>query len=948
MDSRLRRQLLAVPLALWLSFGSAQADSTPGSPLLRKPATNHWAFKSPLRSQPPRTRESGWIRSPIDAFAVARLEKEGWRPSPEADRLTLIRRLSIDLTGLPPTLDEIDAFVSDPARDACERQVERLLSSPHYGERWGRHWLDAARYADSNGFEKDRAREMWHYRDWVIQSLNSDLPYDAFLTHQLAGDLLPNATQDQLIATGFLRNSMINEEGAIDPEQFRMDAMFDRMDCLGKAVLGLTVQCAQCHDHKYDPFSQEDYYRLFAFLNDVDEYTAPIYSQAELLKRDSVHEQLRRLDEETQRALPDWRERLALWENRVRNDQPEWTTPELVEYGDPGGLSKLQPQKNGVLLAGGHRFAGGAWRIRARTTITNIAAVRLEAFANANLPFNGPGRSGNGMFALREFQLKIAPVKTTNAPVDVRFASATADFETSQSPGGPVAKDKDYYGPVRFAIDGNDRTAWTIDAGPGRRNTDRKAVFLASTNFGFVEGTELTFTLTCHDEIACFRISLSTATNAVADPLPRVVRETLATPAERRTPEQQTALFQAWRASEKGLEPQRLKEEAIWKQHPEPSGTTLALQARRDTRPTSILKRGDWLKPDRAVRPGVPGFLRPPLADAQPSRLSLAQWLVDKRSPTTARVFVNRVWQAYFGAGLVATPEDFGVQGDAPSHPELLDWLACEFMTPELENPGRTGGAPAAWSIKHLHRLIVHSSVYRQRSAIAPDAYERDPYNRLLARGARFRVEGETVRDIALAASGLLDPRVGGASVFAPAPAFLFVPPTSFEPFPWQDAAGSDRYRRALYTFRRRSTPYPMLQNFDAPNGDAACVRRARSNTPLQALTSLNETLFVECAQALALRVLSEAPAADADRVRLAFRHAVGRPPTEREQQHLAGLLEREQRHIGEGWISANELATGAHSLPKSLPPGVTPTQLAAYTVLSRVLLNLDETITKE
>ncbi|MBI1841767.1 MAG: DUF1549 domain-containing protein [Verrucomicrobia bacterium] len=242
MDSRLRRQLLAVPLALWLSFGSAQADSTPGSPLLRKPATNHWAFKSPLRSQPPRTRESGWIRSPIDAFAVARLEKEGWRPSPEADRLTLIRRLSIDLTGLPPTLDEIDAFVSDPAPDAYERQVERLLSSPHYGERWGRHWLDAARYADSNGFEKDRAREMWHYRDWVIQSLNSDLPYDAFLTHQLAGDLLPNATQDQLIATGFLRNSMINEEGAIDPEQFRMDAMFDRMDCLGKAVLGLTVQ----------------------------------------------------------------------------------------------------------------------------------------------------------------------------------------------------------------------------------------------------------------------------------------------------------------------------------------------------------------------------------------------------------------------------------------------------------------------------------------------------------------------------------------------------------------------------------------------------------------------------------------------------------------------------------------------------------------------------------
>jgi hypothetical protein len=918
-----------------------------------KSATDHWAFHAPIRPQLPALKQPGWPRTPIDHFVLARLEKAGLQPSAEADRITLLRRLSLDLIGLPPTIAEVDAFLGDTSSSAWEKQVERLLASPHYGERWGRLWLDGARYADSNGYEKDRAREMWHYRDWVVNALNADLPYDQFIIEQVAGDLLPPATQDQLIATGFFRNSMINEEGAIDPEQFRMDAMFDRMDCLGKAVLGLTIQCAQCHDHKYDPLKQEEYYRLFAFLNNVDEFTAPVYDATSLSKRDRVVREIHETETELQRGQPGWEDRMAAWEESVRHDQPQWVVPDLIEYGDPGGLSKLQLQKDKSLLAGGHRFTGGTWRILVRTTLTNIAAVRLETLANANLPMLGPGRSGNGLFALKEFTLKIAPLNEPTNQTKVSFTDATADFEQARTPPGEPAKDADIFGPVKLAIDGNEKTAWAIDAGPGRRNTDRKAVFRAASNFGFPGGTELTFGLSCHDEIGCLRLSLTTATNAVADPLPKKIQELLAVPREQRSPEQTTALFSYWRTTVPEFSEVNGRIEKLWKEYPESTGATLALHTRADTRETSVLKRGDWLKPEKRISPGVPAFLHPLPDEADPSRLSLARWLVDKRSPTTARVFVNRVWQAYFGIGLVSTPEDFGRQADTPSHPELLDWLACEFMEPQSENlelriPHSALRTPTPWSVKHLHRLIVNSASYRQASRVTPALYAQDPYNRLLARGARFRVEGEAVRDIALAVSGLLNPKLGGPSLYTPAPAFLFVPPTSYSPFPWQDVTGPDRYRRALYTFRRRSTPYPMLENFDTPNGDAACVRRGRSNTPLQALTSLNETLFIECAQALARNILAEGGTSDDQRIQYAFRRVTARPPTAKEQGQLLSLLERQKKHLAEGWVSVGELATGTNAVPANLPKGGTPTQLAAYSVLSRVLLNLDETITKE
>jgi hypothetical protein len=933
--------LLALSSFVSGTFDSRAADSAKRA--------DHWAFKAPVRPESPSVKDKAWPRTAIDAFILARLEKEGLKPSPEADKITLLRRLHFDLTGLPPTISETDAFLQDTSPDAYAKLVERLLNSPHYGERWGRHWLDAARYADSNGYEKDRAREMWHYRDWVIGSFQRDLPYNQFILEQVAGDLLPGASQDQIIATGFFRNSMINEEGAIDPEQFRMDAMFDRMDALGKGVLGLTIQCAQCHNHKYDPLTQEEYYRLFAFLNNADELTAPIYFETELAQRERVLREIRELESELQRQHPDWAKRMAAWEETVRGDQPEWIVLDPYEYGAPDGLSKLQRQNDKSLLAGGHPFTGGTWFVKARTMLTNIAAVRLETLVNANLPMHGPGRSANGLFALQEFRLQAAPSAATNF-AKVAFSTASADFEQPQQPPGEMEKEKDFFGPVKFAIDDNPKTFWAIDAGPGRRNTDRKAVFQTATNFGFPGGTELRFDLACRDEVACFRLSLTTATNPVADPLPKNVRDIIDVPRERRSPDQTAAVFSYWRTLVPEFAEANARIAALWKDYPEPNGTALTLAARPEPRNAAVLNRGDWLKPGKSVTPGVPAFLHALPANAGDSRLALGRWLVDKKSPTTARVFVNRVWQAYFGTGLVGTPEDFGMQADTPSHRELLDWLACEFMEPTnvVGDEGQTARPLVPWSVKHLHRLVVLSATYRQSSKFTPELQARDPYNRLLARGPRVRVEGEIVRDVALAASGLLETNVGGPSVYTPAPAFLFTPPSSYVSFPWKDATGPDRYRRALYTFRRRSTPYPMLQTFDTPNGDVSCVRRARSNSPLQALTSLNETLFIECAQALARRMATEGGASDAERVGYAFRCVLSRPPTAREQQEMLGLIDRQRRHISEGWVSANQLATGTNAVPADLPKSTTPTQLAAYTVLSRVLLNLDEAITKE
>ena len=947
----------------WIEQGAERPDDTESTN--EKNAKDHWAFKAPVRPAVPTVTNAEWIKTPIDAFVLARLDKEGLKPSPLATKSTLLRRLHLDLVGLPPTVREADAFLADKSSRAFEKQVERLLKSPHYGERWGRHWLDAARYADSDGFEKDKPRFIWNYRDWVVGAFNRDLPYDRFIIEQLAGDLLENPSQDQLIATGFLRNSMLNEEGGVDPEQFRMDALFDRMDAIGKSVLGLTIQCAQCHTHKFDPISHDEYYQMFAFLNNDQEASMVAYSADEQRVKADLLRQMRDLEEGLRHTNPDWSERMASWEEAVRNDQPEWKTVLVQNSGDNG--TRYYYYDDGSLRASSYAPTKWTATFRGTNDLKSIGAFRLEQLTDPNLPCNGPGRSINGMSALTEFNVEAIDAKDPSKKTEVKFVKASADFSNATKDLEPEFDDKSgkkrTYGPIEFAIDGKDDTAWGIDAGSGRRNQARKAVFIPEKPLAFEDGVILNFRLkqnhggwnsddNQNHNLGRFRLSVASITNAVADPIPANVREIFAIPADKRSPHQIAAVFSHWRTTVPEFKEANEKIAALWKQWPE-GAPTLTMAARLDKgpadtkRPTYLLRRGDWLKPGKEVNFGVPAVLHPLPSDADDSRLTFAKWLVDTKSPTTARVAVNRIWQTYFGIGLLETSEDFGVRAPEVSHPELLDWLAVEFMEPKTLAPGELQSDLIPWSTKHIHRLIVHSAVYQQDSKVNPKLLEKDQYNRLLARAPRFRVEAEVVRDLALAASGLLSDKVGGPSVMPPAPSFLFQPPASYGPKVWNEATGPDRYRRAIYTFRYRSLPYPVLQTFDAPNGDFSCVRRLRSNTPLQALASLNEVLFMEAAQSLAKRAIENGDD-ETERLTYAFRSCLTRSPESDELDELRQLIARQKSYIGEGWINPSELATGKPEVPKKLAGKVTPTELAAYTVAARVLLNLDETISKE
>ena len=901
--------------------------------------STHWAFVAPTRPEVPRVKQADWIRNPIDAFVLRRLEEENLAHSAHADRVVLLRRLSLDLIGLPPTIAEIDAFEADDSPDAYEKQVERLLDSPHYGERWGRIWLDAARYADSDGFEKDKPREVWFYRDWVINSLNRDLPYDQFIIEQIAGDLLPNATQDQIVATGFLRNSMLNEEGGIDPEEFRMQAMFDRMDTVGKAVLGFTVQCAQCHTHKYDPLSHREYYQMFAFLNNSHEAQPTVYTPQQQTQRDEIARQIAQIEEKLRTDNPDWAKQMSAWEATVRDDQPVWTVLPIENAGS--GTQRYFRQPDDSLLAQGYAPTRFDAPFSVTTDLPELRSFRLEVLNHPNLPAEGPGRGFDGQFALTEFTVKAESVADPQKSIVAKIVQATADFGNERKELGEpfvddAGKSAGFTGPVEYAIDGDKKTAWGIDAGPGRRNQPRKAVFVAEKNIAFPGGTKLTFTLGQHQggansdnnetlNLGRFRISANRV-EAIADPVPTVVREILEIPFDRRTDEQMASVFSFWRTTIPDWKDANEQIETLWQKHPE--GTTqFVLQERTNPRETNVLARGDFLKPIEQVSAAIPSFLHE--NSETKSRLDFARWMVDRESPTAARSIVNRVWQAYFGTGIVDTPEDFGSQGAIASHPELLDWLSVEFME-------------RGWSLKHLHRLIVSSATYQQSSSIRTDDPRQldDPDNRLLSRGARFRVDAEIVRDIFLAASGLLNENIGGRSVYPPAPGFLFQKPASYGPKDWAYETDAEKYRRAIYTFRFRSVPYPALQAFDAPSGEFSTVRRTRSNTPLQALTTLNETLFVECAQALARRVVSEGGDNDADRLVFAFRCCVARRPTVEEVKVLLDFLKTQLERFED---KSNPMEfIGEHAAE------VNASKLAAWTIVSRIILNLDETITKE
>src|ERR1051326_3801470 len=918
-------------LRAWIDQGAEWPDS---ASVKLEDKRNHWAFKPPVRPPVPSVKEKKWVRTPIDNFVMARLEQEHLKPSPEADRITLIRRLNLDLLGLPPTIKEVEAFVGDKRPDAYERVVERLLASPHYGERWGRHWLDAARYADTNGYEKDKPRSIWPYRDWVIKAFNDDMPFDEFAIEQLAGDLLPNPTIEQRVATGFLRNSMLNQEGGIEPEQFRTEALIDRMDTLGKAFLGLTINCCQCHNHKYDPFAQKEYYQLYAFLNNDDEAFLEVPTNKQEKERKEILAKVRELEEKAMKETTNLTERMAEWETNVSEVTTDWMVLDPKEWMN--FATKYEKQDDLSLLGGGDLQPGGVMRVWVDTQLTNITGFRLEALTNPNLMYGGPGLLGKGSFGVKEFSVEAYAINNPTVTNKIKFRRAEADQE---APGFGITN----------AIDGKtNKVGWIPTLTVQHRNQPHRAVFECDEPFGFPGGTRMEIVLNQTKEeesklesfmIGCLRLSVTTNSGPLkVDTLTPEQRKALATPEDERTAEQKLALFGAFRLSDPGFTNLNRQIDNTFTNWPYPP-TTLVLQQRTHPRVTHIFKRGYRLRPGDVVQPDVLSVLNPFPKGAPRNRLGLAKWIVDPQSPTTARVIVNRMWQEYFGQGLVTTPEDFGMRVEKPSHPELLDWLACEFMKPTAKDEK----SAKSWSMKHIHRLIVTSATYRQSSKVTPQIYAKDQYNRLLARGPRFRVDGEVVEDIALSVSGLLNPKIGGPSIYPPIPAS--VGDTVYGGFTWPETKGSDRFRRGMYTFWKRSLPFPSLTAFDMPSGEFSCPRRVRSNTPLQALTTLNEKTFVEAAQAMALRVVKEGGTDNRSRASYAFELCTGRKPTSFELNKLLKFWEEQYDYFENRTAAAVNVA--APDL-KQMPEDVNLHKVAAWPMVSRAILNLDETITKE
>ena len=898
----------------------------------------HWAYVKPERAQPPTVRNEAWVRNPIDRFVLARLEKEGLGPAPEAEKATLIRRVSLDLVGLPPSPAEVDAFLADASPEAYEKVVDRLLASPHYGERWARPWLDLARYADTNGYEKDRRRTAWKYRDWVIGSLNADMPFRQFTIEQFAGDMLPSSTVDQQIATGFHRNTLLNQEGGIDVEEARWETLVDRVNTTASVWMGSTLACAQCHNHKFDPFSQRDYYRMLAFFNNadyqvhglgpvttdkwIDEPELELPTPEQAVKRDAIEAEIARRQVRLDTPTPELAAAQAAWERDRRAPAPAWTVLKPSRATAENGTT-LTVAADGSVLASGERPDRDTYTLVARTRLAGITAVRLEALAD---PPDPVGRADAGTFFLTRFRLAVRPPQ--GKATAVVLARGEADHMESNRP-------------LVGALDDDPATGWGVWP-----ETDRShvAVFQTREPVGGPEGAVLVVTLEHAGKqgqtLRHFRLSVTTSVRPFGGiGLPEPLRAILGTRGADRTPEQKKQLAEHYRSIAPILEPDRRRLRALRKERSElPIPTAMILRERTGfERPKTQLRiRGSYMSPGETVYAGVPASLHALPDEAPTNRLGLALWLASDENPLTPRVTVNRAWEAFFGRGLVETSEDFGTQGERPTHPELLDWLATEFVR-------------EATRFKALHRLIVTSASYRQSSRATPALIEKDPYNRLLARGPRFRLEAEMVRDAALAASGQLSEKVGGPSVFPDQPEGIWDNPYSDDK--WVTSEAEDRYRRSLYTFVRRTAPYPMLTTFDAPSREFCTVRRVRTNTPLQSLTTLNDPAFFTAARALAGRVLREAGPTAGERADYAFRLCNARRPGADERARLLAFREQQLERLRRDPEAARAIV--GLPAPGGSPAGdeggpADPAERAAWTMVANVVLNLDETLTKE
>jgi hypothetical protein len=904
-------------------------------------ATKHWAYEIPVRAEALTSEDDLWSRSPIDQFVLRQMTAAGLNPSPVAAPEVLVRRLYFDLIGLPPSPLEVEAFVRDPSDTQYEQLVDELLHRPQFGEKWARQWLDLARYSDSHGFQRDDLRDNWAWRDWVIRALNDDMPFDQFTIEQIAGDLLPDATESQKIATGFHRCAATNCEAGSLPEETRAEQLIDRVNTTATVWLGTTLECTQCHDHKYDPFMQTDYFRLLAFFNNTEleaDRTNPKLPSSIAFKgpsmpianaeQDREREILNRRIGELEKSVKNRRAELGAgleeWSKQVAvslSDAPVNHVLDVIDFQSQGNTDTHEKLPDGsILLVGDDPPERDRYTVIAKTKATKILAFRLDALTHDSLPGMGPGRGDakRTNFILHEFKVSVSQ-DGGNTQHPVEFSSATASFSQSGW---------DVFG----AADGLPRTGWAI--GP-QFSRPHWATFVLARPVDVTDNDQLTIELHQNSgstrTLGCFRISAvsgsvkADASDSIAGEVVEIVNRDAAT----WTSDERDRLIDYRMANDATGKKLTRQIEATRKNVQKlPRDTTLVMVEMPTPREAYVFERGDYRQHGEEVQPGTPAVLHP-MSAGPPNRLTLAKWLVDPSNPLVARVTVNRWWAEIFGQGLVTTPEDFGIKGEQPSHPELLDWLAVEFMEHD-------------WSMKHVLRTIVLSSTYRQSSRITPQLAEIDDQNRLLARGPRFRLDAETIRDNALAVSGLLDLKQFGAPIRPVQPDGLWAK-VGGQQYDYVVSPGTEKYRRGIYIVLKRSAPYPSLVNFDASARLACTVKRSRTNTPLQSLTLLNDPVYVETSRALARRVLTEKSDKDNDaKISLAFQLCTSRLPTKYECDVLLQLLKDQVAAFEKRPEDAKRIVGDVASSLK-----LKDHELAAWYSVAAVLLNLHETITK-
>ena len=914
-------------LRAWIDQGAPWPEDN------NRGAKKHWAYEKPVRPSLPSVRNRSWPRNPIDHFVLEKLERENLAPSAEADRATLLRRVSLDLVGLPPTLKEVEEFIADTSTNAYEKAVDRLLESPHYGERWARSWLDMARYADTQGYEKDNRRTMWPWRDWVVNALNENMTFDQFTLEQLAGDMLPNAKREQKVATGFHRNTMTNTEGGTDDEEFRHEAVVDRVNTTLAAWMATTIGCAQCHNHKYDPMTMKEYYQIYAFFNstadsdkDDERPTLKVPSDAQELELSKRREVLKETEQKFKEAAdkPEIASAREAWEQKVINGLTNWDRLQPSQFVSVGGAA-IAKQASGALWVSGKNPSNDTYVVSASLAEGTVTGIRLEVLETGTT--KALGRQENGNFVLRGFE---ASLNTPDKSEPLKFSKAIADFSE---------KNFDISNLLTGKGDG-----WAVGAGDEKNKVRRSAYFSFEKPLTVESNALLTVTLQHSDKhaganIMRFRL-YSTHSKQVGPPdkLPEDVRKALLI--SKRDSKQSARIkeyFESIAPELKHVYDPMVAARKAEKEWFDSIPIVSVLEELAKPRETHMLMRGSFLSKGDRVQPGVPAVLNQIDTNQPLNRVTLAKWLTDTNNPMTARVIMNRFWEQLFGIGIVETSEDFGTQGELPSHPRVLDWLAIEFMHPTLSSEDSR-----AWDMKRMLKVIVTSATYRQSSKVPPELYQRDPYNRLLARGPRRRMEAEMLRDASLAVSGLLSRKLGGAPVMPPQPDGVWQVVYSGDK--WETSKGEDRYRRGLYTFWRRTSPYPSMVSFDAPSGEFCVLRRPRSNTPLQALTLLNDPVYVECAQALAQRMLTEGGPTVEERAMFGIRACLGRAPKAQETQKLVALAEKELARFRQDGVAATNFVKFARGTDGKADIA----ELASWTVVANVLLNLDEFVTRQ